>query len=911
MRSREKMLPSNVYSKLVPETRPETRLYQCIQGMQTVQDIINHFKLQADHSILKFIKCSSQCNTGIGHDPYELDVIHPTFLNDVAPPFSIISAASVVQVSREGTSDIMALSDFLRESASFKTLREIGFFKYYAHRKYLQRLAMRTRQKRFLVRRSMLQEKLLFVREPFRDFLALTHIRGRSIANVPLISSISSSVDLEDFICSHQNVAEAASSDIRGFQDEILDFVTQVEGMVAKACRDDETMQLRQLRKKRIDRKTQLRYSSNARNRDTLSSFRRLVSYLCSQAVNEALSVAQKQIISIADSTVPIINISVNLTVSGLELTPTLSEIEGSLDETWRETLTRIRALDTSRRSTSPSYPDVIRTLAIIREQYKCIPLDGLRKLVDMKLSSEASTDFPNFTNGYDRALEVKIHQAEVKNTPFKLVSGIFSLDADNIKEELTASLEHLLDRIAVTLVNIAGTEVREVLEKTVACIKKIERKPATLEEYMSFLQDVAFVREKGASLCLKKEELLLMFEKLTELGIKVPKDDSLTLSVFESKLNELVGTTTRKAQDDIDSKRQSLMKDIQEQTDKLSKEGAQALEEWNETFNRADVWEAVPARIQDISAIWAPRVQAMSLRGSMLVSFSEKVGAVPSEVQNVNELVRSVETTQGLLVAIAEFQDVCKIVSSSDCSKLNVPSFEKLFSWLDFDFTTSGQATPLQKQFQTALRDWRDSRLPLLHTLRNSAIKRHHWDALFTELGINTMLPVTVGQLEERGVFSKNDFIQTILDRALEESAVSSERSLLMKRWADRALVVDKEESSEWILNTFNQMTLRDLRDDILWLQSNAKTDGSTDPDLVSLRDAYEILERVTSVQSRIQAGIGNFTEHGNIMRMLHPRVLASDCKVLAWFESIPDLFTNLAECEMGEGSLQAPTDD
>lgn len=506
MRSREKMLPSNVYSKLVPEISPEMQLYQCIQGMKTVQDIIKHFKVQTGHSILKYIKCSSKCNTGIGHDPYDLDVIHPTFLNEVKPPFSIFSATSVVKVSREGTSDIMALSDFLRESASFKTLRQICFFKFYAHTKYLHRLAKRTRQKRFLARRAALQENLLLVREPFRDFLALTHIRGRSIANVPLISSISSSVDLKDFICSQHNVAEAASSHIRGFQDEISRLVHQVESMVAQACRDDETMQLRQLRKKRVDPKTQLRFSANARNRDTLPSIRRLVSYMFSQAVNEALSEAQKQILAIADSAVPIINISVNLAVSGLELTPTLSEIEGSLDVTWREGLNAIRTLDTSGPSTSPSYQDLIRTLAKIREQYKYIPLDGLRQLIGLKLSPEASTDFSNFQNGYETALEVKLHQAEVKDTPFNHVSGIFSVDANNIKDELTASLEHLLDRIAASLVRIAGTQVREALEKTVACIKKIESKPATLEEYMSFLQDLALVREMGASLCLEKK---------------------------------------------------------------------------------------------------------------------------------------------------------------------------------------------------------------------------------------------------------------------------------------------------------------------------------------------------------------------------------------------------------------------
>lgn len=134
-----------------------------ISGLHTAEDAIAFFSANGSKSDVKYILLNRE-RRKLEFRPYDLLVV-PHSMED--PEHYIMSATGVVHVSPGSPSEVVSLSEWMRESSLFNVLRKIPFFKNFLLYKAFFRLHQNYRAKKYSTIRKKLSKDFLFTTHTF------------------------------------------------------------------------------------------------------------------------------------------------------------------------------------------------------------------------------------------------------------------------------------------------------------------------------------------------------------------------------------------------------------------------------------------------------------------------------------------------------------------------------------------------------------------------------------------------------------------------------------------------------------------------------------------------------------------------------------------------------------------------
>ena len=131
--------------------------------LHTGSDAISYFSTHGSTSAVKFVYCNQVIEERVFR-PYDLSVVRRAEQN---PEHYVISSSGVVHVRPSQPSEVITLSDWIRESALFNVLRRVRFFRTYLTYKAFVQWRKNIRQKLFLETRRSLCKRFFLSKATF------------------------------------------------------------------------------------------------------------------------------------------------------------------------------------------------------------------------------------------------------------------------------------------------------------------------------------------------------------------------------------------------------------------------------------------------------------------------------------------------------------------------------------------------------------------------------------------------------------------------------------------------------------------------------------------------------------------------------------------------------------------------
>lgn len=132
--------------------------FDIVNRLRTIDEAITFFAKNGGQTDVKFIYCRISTVQGSSDtNPYALETLPLTSELQPVPPYCIVTAAGVIDISPLGTCDFTSFSRFMRDSLTFRILRLFKFFSLYRKQKGLIRFQHLVGRKLRLISRNTKQ----------------------------------------------------------------------------------------------------------------------------------------------------------------------------------------------------------------------------------------------------------------------------------------------------------------------------------------------------------------------------------------------------------------------------------------------------------------------------------------------------------------------------------------------------------------------------------------------------------------------------------------------------------------------------------------------------------------------------------------------------------------------------------
>ena len=205
---------------------------EILSSIQTSEDAISYFALQAEGANLKFLHLN-RAETGQRFRPYDLVVVPPRNVHPLE--HFTMSATGVVRVAPGEPSDMIALAEWMRQSTIFNVISQINFYKNYLIFKTFRSWRSSIRYNLYRQTRNRLSQKLFLAKptfcEPILEIADHMHdLRGVELQDLKSMKffEVGSFVDCQSVV---------RSEAVKTFES----IMEKVQGVVDKVCQEAES----------------------------------------------------------------------------------------------------------------------------------------------------------------------------------------------------------------------------------------------------------------------------------------------------------------------------------------------------------------------------------------------------------------------------------------------------------------------------------------------------------------------------------------------------------------------------------------------------------------------------------------------------------------------------------------------
>eukprot|EP01012_Entosiphon_sulcatum_P032728 TRINITY_DN4157_c0_g3_i1.p1 TRINITY_DN4157_c0_g3~~TRINITY_DN4157_c0_g3_i1.p1 ORF type:complete len:4135 (-),score=940.22 TRINITY_DN4157_c0_g3_i1:62-12466(-) len=154
-----------------------------IRRLRNAEDAISFFSKAGKTTPVKFVHLN-RWDAGLKFRPYDLQVV---MRGEQNPEHFVISATGVVHVEPDQPSEVVSLSDWMRESTLFDVLSRIKFFKHYLIGKAFEQWRRNVRFKMYCLTRKKLAKKFFASKNTFSPTLLELHKLAYDLSTVSMM----------------------------------------------------------------------------------------------------------------------------------------------------------------------------------------------------------------------------------------------------------------------------------------------------------------------------------------------------------------------------------------------------------------------------------------------------------------------------------------------------------------------------------------------------------------------------------------------------------------------------------------------------------------------------------------------------------------------------------------------------
>ncbi|XP_037090817.1 dynein heavy chain 6, axonemal-like, partial [Pollicipes pollicipes] len=367
----------------------------------------------------------------------------------------------------------------------------------------------------------------------------------------------------------------------------------------------------------------------------------------------------------------------------------------------------------------------------------------------------------------------------EVKNIPKERKLGVFCVNAETVREMVRPSPETCLDEIFKIMPAVTKARVEALITESQDAHYKLEITPTTTEEYVTFLTFLDDISIRIESLEQEADVVCQMVELMEDYQTPVPPEyiaEFNTLSPTVAVLHDLTDNCVTDRDNLVEKLSASLAKDIR----KLTKD----VEVVNQQIDDPTILEMesdhaiVRQKLENCTAMLQKEEQ-------MATTYKEHQKKFRLEVTKMEQLEKAQDELRLRTLLWDSLDEWDKFLAETLVAPFNELDVEELTQLVaKFNKTVVQLEKGLPPNNVTAVLKEKvdDFRIKLgtIADLRNTTLKRRHWEAIERQLGhqvvdLDDQTPLTLQLLIDYQAFSCAEELKEISGQASSEASLEA----------------------------------------------------------------------------------------------------------------------------------------
>ena len=798
-----------------------------LSGLETGEDAINFFARFGSDSGVKFVHLE-EVNDPKEFRPYDLVRIEGPVPEH--SPYYTMSPAGITHCTPGENSECIPLASWMRHSMLFKILRNIGFYKYFLHRKVFNAWKDNVRFLLFAKQRKAVSSRLYMARKTTTSAIMSIKRHLMGVQSVRLLYLDGRTLEKDDFVEQQtQNCVKSGTlfeEAMRNVTQEVQTVIHQIQNMHSRANVDPNTtavaysddvpekhkslLKLRQEKTERMQMRKQakLEYA-------TLPDFIRFIDYL---AVEALVSIAITTLHAFYEDLVKqrktgIFETTLRFNTEGTFFSPTCLELQDAVDRLIEimvnsvGNLNRVAYLNNKvNNSGGASIQSMVRNdrkfcetvqkikdrlaLDFDRADEHAHSFDSVRPIYDFNASWDfAAYKAENHDMGDLKGMMEMIGEwtkelEKLRNRPI----GVLEIDSKRLKNELNPLREARLHEIKDYIKELAKSKCMQLLDIYKEHLSKLNNKPSQLKDFAGQVGIITGMREEEKKLFKQAFSVDQMYAMLQQHDVQIPPEDIVFHEDLHDKQQQY-RTEIDAAQAFKDTKLAEMISNVDSNIIKLEDQvitvGARLDDSDFTETNRFDEAEHIVEELESMESKLDGFDQVAKTYTGYQTLFNTDCHEF-KELKTSKEKASKIKKTWS---TIANWNAKFNVWMEGPFQELQVEEMDREMQTLFKEVYAlhKKEGLPATEMLKDRVSDMR-SMMPAVLDLGNPNIRSRHWDKIFKliEQEYYPDMEFNLSHLVKHGVMNFKDQIGDISGIASGESQLEASLEKIQNAWSD-----------------------------------------------------------------------------------------------------------------------------
>eukprot|EP00605_Chrysophyceae_sp_TOSAG23-4_P000859 GSChrysophyteH1.ASY1.ANO1.950.1 assembled CDS len=554
-------------------------------GLQTGDDAINFFARFGSETGVKFVHLKEVKDSKV-YAPYDLVRVETPV--PVGEEYYTMSPAGIVWHCPGENSECIPLSAWMRHGMLFKILRNIGFYKYFLHRKIFNTWRDNVRFLLFAKQRKSVGSRLYMTRKTTINAILCIKKHLMNVQSVRLLYVDGRTLEKDVFVEQQtQNCIKSGTlfeEAMRNVTNEVQTVIHQIQNMHSKASVDpnnqavaynddvpEKHKSLLRLRQEKVERiamrkQAKLEYA-------TLPAFIRFIDYLTVEAL---VSIAITTLQSFYDDFTKhrkngVFETMVRFNASGSYFSPTCGELQSVMDRLIEimvnsvGNLNRVAYLNNKSQSSGASIQSIVRN-----DRKFCETIHSIKSRLeqDFERAEEHAHSYDSVRPIYDfnatwdfAAFKAEQHDMNTYKSMMQMINdwnkeleklrnrpiGVLEIDSKRLKNELNPLREARLTEIKSFIMENARAKCLALTETYKDHLAKLANKPSQLKDFAGQCAIVQAMRDEEKALfkqTFSVDQMYALLQQSDDLHDKQQmyrQEMEVAVAYKDAKVNEMI----------------------------------------------------------------------------------------------------------------------------------------------------------------------------------------------------------------------------------------------------------------------------------------------------------------------------------------------------------------------------------
>ncbi len=826
-----------------------------LHGLQTGDDAINFFARYGSETGVKFVHFK-RVDDPKEFRPYDLERIEGP--HSAQDEYFTMSNAGIVHICPGENAECTPLTAWMRQSMMFKILRNIGFYKYYLHRKIFTTWKENVRFLLFCKQRKAVASRLYMSRKTTSGAIMAIKKHLMAVQGVKLLYLDNSRgpMEMETFVETQTQSCLKAGGEfeesMRLVTQEVQTVIHQIQNMHSRASDDedgvaygDDDVKHKSLLKMRQEKLERIAMRKQAKlEYATLPDFIRFVDYLSVEAL---VSVAIRSVGDFYNELsknrkTGVFETTIRFNDNGSFFSPHCAEMQGSIDRLLEilvnavGNLNRVAYLNNkSTGGSGASIQSIIKNDRKFRLTHEGIrarlendfdkaeehahSFDSVRPIYDFNVSWDFETyrkeshDMSELKDMMETIGDWSKELEKLRNKPM----GTLEIDSKRLKNELYPLRDDRLREIKDYIREIAKVKCISLTDTYKKNLEKLALKPNQLKDFASLVAHIQAMKEDEKNMFKQSSSVDQMYALLEKHNVQIDPEDSVLHEDLHDK-QALYKSEIEIAQQNKDTKLAEMVNNVNSNISKLEDQVTSVVAHLDDTsfIDGAKFNDAVEM-VDELNNMHE-KLEGFSKTGLVYGGYQTLFNETPHEYKELDAGIRRCEAVKKVWTTIKDWNAnyetwmECPFVQPDGTIGLDVEEMDRQVQSIfkevySLHKKTDTRTTEILKDKVSDVK----MMMPNILDLGNPNLRTRHFEKLF-KLIKQTYYPdkpFTMMDLVNGGIMEFKDQIGEISGIASGESQLEASLEKVRNGWENMNFIVNnhRDQHNLFVLGSLEEI--------------------------------------------------------------------------------------------------------